>query len=53
MNIKQYEIIYSTTVEFNTTLALAILTEQPDFVGAGVGQSCGCGTAQGEEVTIF
>jgi hypothetical protein len=26
-------------VEFNTTMALAILTEQRDFVGAGVGQS--------------
>jgi len=28
-------------------MALAILTEQRDFVGAGVGQSCGCETAQG------
>jgi len=27
-------------------MALAILTER-DFVGAGVGQSCGCETAQG------
>jgi hypothetical protein len=33
-------------VEFNTTMALAILTEQRDFVGAGVIQSCGCETAQ-------
>jgi len=29
-------------------MALAILTER-DFVGAGVGQSCGCETAQGEQ----
>jgi len=28
-------------VEFNSTMTLAILTEQRDFVGAGVGQSCG------------
>jgi hypothetical protein len=35
-------------VEFNTTVALAVLTEQCDFVGAGVGQSCGCETAQGD-----
>jgi len=27
-------------------MALAILTER-DFVGAGVGQGCGCETAQG------
>jgi hypothetical protein len=27
-------------------MALAILTEQRDFVGAGVGQSCGCETAE-------
>jgi len=33
-------------VEFNT---LEILTEQCDFVGAGVGQSCGCETAQGDQ----
>ena len=35
-------------VEFNTTMALAILTEQRDFIGAGVGQSCGCETAEGD-----
>jgi len=29
-------------------MALAVLTER-DFVGAGVGQSCGCETAQGDE----
>ena len=34
-------------VEFNT-MALAVLTER-DFVGAGVGQSCGCETAQGDQ----
>jgi len=33
-------------VELNTTMALAILTEQRDFVG--VGQTCGCETAQGD-----
>jgi len=36
-------------VEFNTTMALAILMEQLDFVGAGVGQSCWCETAQGDQ----
>jgi hypothetical protein len=36
-------------VEFNSAVALAILTEQRDFVGAGVGQSCGCETAQGDQ----
>ena len=36
-------------VEFNTTMALTILTEQRDFVGAGVGQRCGCETAQGDQ----
>jgi hypothetical protein len=35
-------------VELNTAVALAILTEQRDFVGAGVGQSCGYETAQGD-----
>ena len=35
-------------VEFNITMALAILTEQRDFVGEGAGQSLGCDTAQGE-----
>jgi len=42
-------------VEFNTTMALAVLTEERDFVGAGVGQSCGCGTAQVSctEITVF
>jgi hypothetical protein len=34
-------------VEFNNTMALAILTER-DFVGEGVGQSLGCETAQGD-----
>ena len=28
-------------------MALVILTQQRDFVGAGVGQSCGCEAAQG------
>ena len=36
-------------VEFNTTMALGIVTEQRDIVGAGVGQSCGCETAQGDQ----
>jgi hypothetical protein len=36
-------------VEFNSTMALAILTEQRDFVGAGVGQRCGCETAEGDQ----
>jgi hypothetical protein len=36
-------------VEFNTTLALAILMEQRGFVGEGVGQSYGCETAQGDK----
>jgi hypothetical protein len=44
----QFETI-NITVEFNTTMALAILTEQRDFVGAGVGESCGCETAQGDQ----
>jgi hypothetical protein len=30
-------------------MALAILTEQRDFVGEGVGQSCGCETAKGDK----
>ena len=34
-------------IEFNTTMVLAILTEQRDFVGAGVRQRCGCETAPG------
>jgi hypothetical protein len=34
-------------VEFNVTMALAILTER-DFVSDGVGQSCECETAQGD-----
>ena len=37
------------SVEFNTTIALAILTEQHDFVGAGVGQTCGCKSAHGDQ----
>jgi len=36
-------------VESNTTMALAILTEQRDFVGAGVGQSSWCEIAQGDQ----
>jgi len=36
-------------VEFNTTMALEILTEQRDFVGEGVGQSLGCETDQGDQ----
>ena len=36
-------------VELNTTMALSILTEQRDFVGAGVGQSRGCETDQGDQ----
>jgi len=35
-------------VGFNTTMALAILTER-EFVGAGIVQSCGCETAQGDQ----
>jgi hypothetical protein len=30
-------------------MALEILTEQSDFIGAGVGQSCGCETSQGDQ----
>jgi len=30
-------------------MALAVLTEQRDFVGESVGQSCGCETAQGDQ----
>ena len=30
-------------------MALAILSQLRDFVGAGVGQSCGCETAQGNQ----
>jgi hypothetical protein len=36
-------------VELNITMALVILTEQRDFVGSGVGHSCGCETAQGNQ----
>jgi hypothetical protein len=36
-------------VEFNATMALAILTIQRDFVGAVVGQSCGYETAQDDQ----
>jgi hypothetical protein len=35
-------------VELNITMALAVLTER-DFVGAGVGQSRGCETAEGDK----
>jgi hypothetical protein len=34
-------------VEFTTTTALEILLEHRDFVGAGVGEGCGCEIAQG------
>jgi len=37
-----------TYVEFNTTMALVVLTER-DFVGEGFGQSCGCETAEGDQ----
>jgi len=40
-------------VEFNTAMALEILTERRDFVGAGAGQSCGCETAQGDQHRDF
>jgi hypothetical protein len=42
-------------VELNATYALAILTEQRDFVGAGFGQSCRCEIAQviSIEITVF
>jgi hypothetical protein len=36
-------------VEFNTTMALVIVTGQRDFVGAGVDQSCRCETAQDDQ----
>ena len=36
-------------VELNTTTPVAIPMEQRDFVGSGVGQSCGCETAQGDQ----
>ena len=36
-------------VELNITMTLAIVTEQCDFVTAGVGQSCWCETAQGDQ----
>ena len=35
-------------VELNITMALAVLIER-DFVGAGVGQNCGCETAEGDQ----
>jgi hypothetical protein len=36
-------------------MALAILTEQRDYVGAGVSQICGCETVQviGTEITVL
>ena len=42
-------------VEFNTTMALGILTEQRDIVGAVVGQSCGCEPLKviNTEITVF
>ena len=36
-------------VAFNPTVVLGIVTEQRDIVGEGVGQSCGCETAQGDQ----
>jgi hypothetical protein len=30
-------------------MVLAILTEQREFVGAGIDQSCGCETDQGNQ----
>jgi len=36
-------------IEFDTTMALAILLEQRDFVGAGVGQRCGWETAPADQ----
>jgi hypothetical protein len=38
---------------FNTTRALAILTEQRDFVGEGVGQNYGCETAQSDNQRVY
>ena len=46
-NLKLFTVLLF--VEFNTTMALGIVTEQRDIVGAGVGQSCGCETAQGDQ----
>jgi hypothetical protein len=40
-------------VEFNTTMALAILNEQRGFVGAVAGPSCGCEAAQGDQQCIL
>jgi len=36
-------------VEFNNAMALAILTEQRDFVGEGAVQGYECETAQGDQ----
>ena len=44
-----YNYLQLLFVEYNTTMALAILMELRDFVSAGVGQSCGCETAQGDQ----
>ena len=42
-------------VEFNNAMALAILTEQCDFVGAGVGQAVGVKLLKviSTEITVF
>ena len=42
-------------VEFNTTMALAILTEQRDFVGAGVVKAVGVKLLKviSTEITVF
>ena len=45
-NLKLFTVLLF--VEFNTTMALGIVTER-DIVGAGVSQSCGCETAQGDQ----
>ena len=37
-------------IEFNTTMALAILMEQRDFVSAGVSQICGYETSEGRQI---
>ena len=43
--VRQCEIVYNL---LNTIMALAVLRER-DFVGEGGAQSCGCGTAQGDQ----
>jgi hypothetical protein len=36
-------------VEFNTTMALAVVTQRRDFVGEGAVQSYECETAEGDQ----